>query len=197
MTSIRCKNCNLVNFSTEMQCKRCSQPLNGYSNIAEQRQYQADFEQDYQPQSAPQMSCIKCGGRNRVSLQNFRKDYIPPISYIGFFMGILPGLLLVLILKVKHYLSAPFCGECWQNFSRVSGKETLGLLGCLGGFVGGLFALVLFESVFIMLIFFAAGLALLIRGQLYKSKHSPKYKKIDSKEIIIRDPKIGDVSFAR
>jgi hypothetical protein len=224
MASIRCGNCSLLNFSTETKCKRCKQPLHEYSNIADQRQYQENFEEARQPQPsyqnqpshfqpyqtpppptfyenqsqpAMQMSCIKCGDRKRVSLQNFKIDYIPPISYVAFFMGILPGLILVSLLKVKHHLSAPFCGDCWRNFNQVSGKETLGVLACLGGFVVGIFAMFLFESVLIMLIFFGLGIALLIRGQLFKSKHSPKYKKVTRQEVIISDPQVGDVSFAR
>jgi len=218
MATIRCKSCNLVNFSTEPQCKRCKQPLSEYSNFVDQRQYQANFEQQYQPQQnqsanfqadrfssnfhedqfqqAP-MSCVKCGGRNRVTLQHFDTNYIPAISYIGFFMGILPGLILVRLLKIKHYLSAPFCGECWQNYSKISSKEMRGVLGLFGGFFGGLFALVLFESILLMLILFVIGLGLLISGQMYKSKHSPKYKKISRKEVIIADPVIGDVSYAK
>jgi hypothetical protein len=223
MGTIRCKNCNLVNFSTEPQCKRCKQPLSEYSDFADQRQYQTSFEQSYQSppnqkQTSPfqpyqmppppnfheeqfpgtmQMSCIKCGGRNRVSLQHFKKDYIPPYLYIAFFMGVLPGLILIALLKVKHQMSAPFCGECWQNYSRISGKEFWGVLGFLGCFFLGLFGLVLFESVFVMLVIFAVGIGLLIRGQMYKSKHSPKYKKINRREVIITDPLVGDVSFAK
>ena len=112
-------------------------------------------------------------------------------------MGVLPGLILISLLKVKHQLSAPFCGDCWHNFSQIGSKEFVGVLGFFGGFIGGLFGLVLFESVFVMLVIFALGIGLLIRGQMYKTKHSPKYKKINSREVIITDPLMGDVSFAR
>lgn len=197
MTSIRCKNCNLINFSTAMQCKKCKQPLNEYSNFADENQYPTDFEEDYQLPHSAQMSCIKCGSRNRVSLQNFKKDYIPPISYIGFFMGILPGLILVRLLKIKHYLSAPFCHGCWENFRKVSINEIMGFTGLFLGFFAGIFALVVTESVLIMLLIFAAAFGLAVWSQLYKSKHSPNYKKVSRQEIIISDPRIGDISFAK
>ncbi|GEM_PF-3440497 len=223
MATVRCKNCNLVNFSTEPQCKRCKQPLIEYSNFVDQRQYQTSFEQSsnppqYQNQPSPfqpyqmppppnyyedqsygvmQMSCIKCGGRNRVTRQNFKKDYVPPYLYICFLIGFLPGAILIALLKIKHQLSAPFCGECWQNYSKISSKETMGVVGFLGCFFGGLFGLIAFESVFVMLVIFAVGIGLLVRGQMYKSKHSPKYKRITSREVIITDPVVGDISFAR
>lgn len=219
MATIRCSNCNLVNFGTEVQCKRCKQPLPELANIADQRQYQADFNQNFQNQPShfqsyqmppppdlyenqhqptlQQMSCIKCGNRNNVSMRNFKKDYISPVSYLGFFLGVLPGILLMALLKTRHNINAPFCIECWQKFSRISIREALGALGVLGGLFVGLVVLGLFESFFLMLLCFAFGFGLLIYSQFYRSKHSPKYKKVTRKEVVITDPIYGDVSFAR
>ncbi len=218
MASIRCSNCNLVNFGTETQCKRCKQPLQELLNIADERQ--ADFNQNPQNSTStfhsyqmpttppvfyedqrqpemPRMCCIKCNKQNNISMQNFKKDYVPPILYITFFLGILPGLLLIALLKVKHNVSAPFCQECWKNFRRIPGKDVLGLFGIIGGFFIGIFALVIFESVFLMLLIFAGGIGLMIHSQVFKSKHSPKYKKVTRKEVIITDPIYGDICFAR
>jgi len=196
MPTIRCQNCNLVNLSTEPQCKRCKQPFIDHSA---ENHFQTGFEKerDYHDDFGMQMSCIKCGSRSHVSRQNFKKDYINPILYIFFFMGILPGLILISLFKTKHLLSAPFCGGCWEKYRKIPSKEMVGLLAFIGCVFGGIIGVVATESALVMLGLFVVGFVLLIRSQMYKSKNSPKYKSVTSTEVIIADPVMGDLSFAK
>lgn len=229
MSSIRCKQCNLVNFSTEIQCKRCGQPLNDYAPFTDERSYQENPEQnyqpqqysnqnqptqyqsyqmpplpsfysnDYQPQQQPQMqmSCIKCGNGNNVSLQNFKKEYVPPLAYCALLFGLLPGAIIIALTRVIHRLNAPFCHECWSKFRKVNLIETLTTVGALVGFIVGIILAVAAKSLFVFLFIVVAILVMIIYGQMYRAKNSPKFKKVNRKEIVIKDPRFGDVSFAR
>lgn len=227
MSSIRCKQCNLVNFSTEIQCKRCGQPLNDYAPFTDERSYQETPEQnyqpqqysnqnqptqyqsyqmppppsfysnDYQPQQMMQMSCIKCGNGNNVSLQNFKKEYVPPLAYFALVLGLLPGAIIISLIKVTHLVNAPFCHECWGKFRKVNLIETLTTIGALVGFIVAIFIGILAKSLFVFLLFVVAILVMVVYGQRYRVKNSPKFKKVNRKEVVIKDPRFGDVSFAR
>jgi hypothetical protein len=263
MPSIKCRQCNLVNFSTETLCKRCGNQLNEYAAMTGQRPYQTSFEQNYQPQApqtqafqpqfeqnyqtqqfqtdggqnyptqanyAPQnghqnptrafqtyqmppspvhynnqhrvqpmhsLSCIKCGTGNGVAVQQFKKDYIPPIAFIGAIFGVLPTLILLLVLKVTHQIDVPFCHDCWHNFKKVKTVETLtGVGGLFGAFISILAGFAT-ESLFVGLILMAGSVGLIIWGQMFKSKNSPKFKKVNRKEVVIADPLGGEVAFVR
>lgn len=263
MPSIKCSQCNLVNFSTETLCKRCGNQLNDYAAMTGQRPYQTSFEQSYQspapqtqafqpnfeqscqtqqfqtnggqaypPQAdyappngyqnqtqayqpyqtppspaysnnqhhAPPMhplSCIKCGTGSGVAMQHFKKNYIPPVVFIGAIFGVLPTLILLLILKVTHQIDAPFCHDCWHKFGKTKSTETLTILGGLFvAFLAILFGLN-FQSLIVFLVFLAAGMWLIVWGQMFKSKNSPKFKKVNRKEVVITDPLGGEVAFVR
>ena len=221
MSSIKCSQCGLINFGGASECKRCQNQLNEFSAIAEQRPYQASvqsfqqnqpatyrhyqtpppptFGDDSQPETfrQPALSCVKCSGRRDVYLQNFKKDYVPPVAYLGIIGGILPAVILVLVLKVTHHLTAPFCGECWTKFRKIRTVETLTNLGFFALFIGGMFAGFALESKFIFFFFFAVSIALVVWGQNYKKKNSPKFKKVDRRQVVIDDPTFGEVCFQR
>jgi hypothetical protein len=221
MSSIKCSKCGLINFSTALECKRCQNQLNEFSSIAEQRPYQTNvqsfqqnqprsyqyyqtpppptFDSDNQSETAqqPSLSCIKCGGKSDVYLQNFKKDYVPPVAYLGALGGILPAVILVLVLKVTHLLTAPFCGQCWTKFRKVSTIETLTNLGFFALFIGGMFAGFAFGSTFVFFVSFALSIGLVVWGQNFKKKNSPKYKKVNRKQVVIDDPTFGEVCFQR
>ncbi|HEY0459217.1 MAG TPA: hypothetical protein VGC97_08785 [Pyrinomonadaceae bacterium] len=240
MPSIKCNQCNLVNFSTEINCKRCGNPLNEYAPIADQRSFQTSAEQSFQTQAyqpnaeqnytqsyhqpnnyqnqqmqyhpqqmpptpafygnqyeAPPMSCIKCGERREVYMQHFKKNYIPPVALLGAFFGLIPAVILIAVLQVEHQLQAPFCGVCWTKFKKTKTVETLTAVGGIFIFLAAIIIAVAANSFFIFLLFVAGCIALIVYGQMYKSKNSPKFKKVNRQEVVITDPLIGDVSFVR
>lgn len=235
MSSIKCPECGLVNFSTALECKRCKYQLNEFATIAEQRPYQtnvqevqafptqpfhqnqpaafqsyqvppppptfhnAQAQQDYQqPGAPPPLCCVKCGGSKRdVYIQNFKKDYVPPAAYLGLFLGLIPMLILVLVLKVSHQLSAPFCGECWTNFRKVTTVETLTTLGFFALFVGGIMMAMSRGSGFIFVVCLGLSVGLVIWGHIFKKNNSPKYKRVSRHQVVIDDPTYGEVCFQR
>ncbi|MBS1796505.1 MAG: hypothetical protein JSS81_21830 [Acidobacteria bacterium] len=324
MPSIRCKQCNLVNFSTESHCKRCGNQLNEYAPIADQRSYQTNIEQGFQTQAYPpttgqtgfgqnpppaagfeqgypsqqfqenygqnfnsqyqnsygqnqqqyqggfgqnpppqnygqaafqtppapgfggQMpanqtygapaypaptayqhanqyqnpapaayqsyqpppppsyyqrpepqtmlySCIKCGTASNVSIHQFKREYIPRGAFFAIFLGLLPGILIILLLKVKHELEAPFCDECWKNYQPIESYETF--IG-LGFFLGLILAIVLgiaAGSFFIFLLVFGAVIAGVALGNSHCKKYNLTYKTFSKNEVIVTDPLHGDV----
>lgn len=221
MTSIKCSHCRLVNFSTATHCKRCQQPLNEFSNIAAQRPFHAGaqeapaYQNPFQPYHSPPappafdafgrpieqqfeapILCVKCGGGQSVHMQHFKKDYVPPVAYLGVFMGILPFLILVLVLKVNHKIDAPFCIDCWDKFKRVNTVANLGTLAFLFGIIGAIVALVALESGFAFLFVLALTIGFVIWTQIYRRQNSPKFKKVDRQQVIIDAPGVGEIRYA-
>ena len=225
MSSTKCAACGLVNFSTAIQCKRCGQALNEMAAFAEQRAYQQNARQPVpqnnlqqfqgfqappppvfhgqnpahnQPQQAPpNFCCIKCGSRSGVSIQNFNKTYLSPVAYLGFFVGPLIFLLLALLLRVKHRLSAPFCADCWGGFKNQPTISTLLSLACIVALFGGIVVSIMIESVAFGFLAVIAGIGIGIFAKVYDWKVSPKYKKVNSKLVVISAPTVGDITFHR
>lgn len=226
MSSTKCVQCGLVNFSTAIQCKRCGQPLNELSGFADQRTYQQNvqptapmnhypppqsfqapppppvfqgYRQNFnqQPQAPPDWCCIKCGSRNSVSMQSFKKTYLPPVAYIGILIGPLIFLILALVLRVKHHLNAPFCATCWGGFKHQPSISALLSFACIIVLSGGLAMGFLTESLAMSALGIIGGIAIGIAAKIYESKVSPKFKKVDGKMVVIDAPMVGDVTFYR
>lgn len=154
--------------------------------------YQEQFQQ-------PQMTmlCVKCGGRQSVYMQHFKKEYVPPVAYLALFMGFLPGAIIIALCRAKHEINAPFCVNCWDKFSKVDRIETLGTVGLVVGILFGIIAMMITQSGFGLLVCLAAGFSALIWSQIYKGKYSPKYKKVNRKQVTIDAPSVGDMHFVR
>lgn len=226
MASTKCAACGLVNFSTAIQCKRCNQPLNEMTAFAEQRTYQQNVAQPTAPQQnnfqqfqgfqtpppppvfhgqnpahyqpPPQsFCCIKCGSRDGVSMQSFKKTYLPPVAYLGFFIGPLIFLILALVLRVKHHLNAPFCVACWGGFKNLTMISALLSCACLAALFGGIVISFAIESAAFGFLAVIAGVGIGIFAKVYESKVSPKYKKVNRKIVVIDAPMVGDVTYYR
>ena len=213
MSSIKCPQCGLVNFSTASHCKRCQADLNELAPIAEQRSYQAPTRhfQEYQMPPPPPifhesqtrslprqgLHCVTCGGRQNISFQNFKKDYVPPIAYLGFFAGLLPLVILILVLRTRHKINVPFCAECWKNYRTAKILETFSSLGFLIGLIISIIAGVAAESLVVFFLFFGVTIALYIWGAIYTKKVSPKIKQIDRRQIVIDAPIVGELCFQK
>jgi hypothetical protein len=240
MHSIRCANCNFLNFATEPACKRCRQPMgtavpeaaaSGYSTSNLQAvntnpaayQYsqppqQVQFPSYYAPpppnfydeygrvHPAPPAPagyganpvppvCVKCGGSHDLSMQNFKKDYTPPIAYIGIFGGILPLLILVLVLRKRHKMNALFCTECWSRFKNHSVYSALLSFSCLGVLIGGIIAAIIAETAAVGLFAFLLAVGIAIFTKYFENKVSPKYVKMNRNRIFIKIPNYGEVDF--
>ena len=208
MSSIKCKKCGLVNFDYATECKRCLNPFNN-------KQSRSSHYQDFQTPPAPPVfgrdggavhndagfqpkpPCIKCGNNQNISIRNFKKIYNSPIAIIGIFLGVLPYLLLALLLRTTHHLSAPFCHDCWGKYKNADTYTTLLSLGAFVGLVGSIILAVALESLPLVVVGFVATLGLYIYGNMYVKKISPKFKKVDSKQVVIDAPFVGDVLFTK
>jgi hypothetical protein len=239
MPSIKCRQCNLINFSTDTFCRRCQNPLTdnvalhgqpppsnfeqtyqplqqAYQQSYEQQPYQQsdsfqtppaqmDFFQppppsyyndQYQPQQFAAPSCIKCGSCDGVEMHDFKKEYIPPVALLTLFLLFLPGLLIIILLKIDHKLTAPFCKICWRKYKYVDLVETASSLIFLVGFIAALIAGIVNESFVVFMVIFAVVCAVLIKGKMYCRKHDLKYKKFNKRQIVVDDPLRGDVVLA-
>lgn len=149
----------------------------------------------HQPQMP--MLCIKCGGRQSVYMQHFKKDYVPPVAYLALLMGLLPGAIIIALCRVRHEINAPFCLDCWSRFSKVNTIETLSILGFFVGIVGGIIVMAAFNSGFAFFVCFALTVAAIIWAQVYKHNNSPKFKKVDGKQVVIDAPAVGEMYFMK
>ncbi len=212
--SYKCSQCGLVNFSTAIQCKRCNQNLNELTPITNQRIYQNTTSnlQSYQnpppppvfngnqfettPKQNQPMDCIKCGQKNNLKLQTFKKNYIPPSIY-GAAIAPLLYLILVAIFKVTHHITAPFCDGCWSKFKNGKIAEIVG--GALGLVlvIGAVPAFVVFDSIIIFMVCFISSIIIFVIGHSYKEATSPKFKTVDKNQVIIVSPVAGEICFQK
>lgn len=199
MSSIKCKKCGLVNFSTAFECKRCQQPL-GNNKHFQPVNFQAPppvevYDSPSQNQFQYAAPCIKCGDKQDVSTQNFKKSYKPPIIILGIFLGLLPYFILRLLLTKTHHLTAPFCRRCWGKFKNVGVYSVLNALGFFVVLIVGIAVAVLFDSEVLFLLSFVAAILSYVFGYYYISSISPRYKKVNSQRVIIDAPLIGEVLY--
>lgn len=221
MPSIKCPYCGLVNFNDAAQCKRCQQTISDLTPFAAQRSYQtptqfspaqtqafqsyqmppppsfySNSNQQYHQQNIMPMTCIMCGEHN-TSIQTFKKDYVPPVAYLGLLMGLLPAAILILVLKTAHRADVPFCAECWKSYNRGKMLSALSSIGLLFGLIFAIIIGVIAESFFVFFLLFGALSALYYWGYTYTNRVSPKVKKMDGKQIVIDSPIMGEMYFVK
>jgi hypothetical protein len=254
MPSIRCANCNFLNFDTAASCKKCKEPLgiaavsgvstaanapNVYSggNMAsfqpQPRQPQQQQLRATPPRRQPASSyhnppppnfyddlrgehpaasvkhdysrtftvsippvCVKCGNDDGLTMKKFKNDYTPPLAYLGFLLGgVLPLLIVILICRKRHKMNGLFCAGCW-NWFKVSGAiSTLTALAALGVMFVAMVAGVITNSALTGIIIFLTALGIGIWGSYFAKKISPKYVKTNRKQIYIDIPNYGEVDF--
>lgn len=207
MSSSKCKKCGLVNFSYASECKRCLNPFNNQQSKSTHFQnyqmpppppvFSADEAIYDNPNTQPKPPCIKCGNIQNISIYNFKKKYVSPIALLGIFIGLLPFFILRWLLSTTHFLSAPFCHNCWNRFRKAETIATLNILGFFVLLVGGIIFAISRDSEFLLLMSFVAAILFYVFGLFYIGTISPKYKKVDAKQVIIDAPLIGDILYTK
>lgn len=163
-----------------------------------QQNYNQHFYPPQQLYQQPQNCCVKCGSNDRsVMIQNFKKSYLPPVAYLGIFIGPLIFIILALILRVTHRLNAPFCGACWAKFKNQPVILTLINLVSVIVLFGGFILSFVTENFMLAALAIFGCIGVSILAKVYDSSVSPRYKKVDRNTVIIDAPKVGDVSFYR
>jgi hypothetical protein len=207
MTSIKCRSCGLVNFSTERSCKRCKSPINGEATADERfLPFQSPpppptFSGDASAASTarePVYPCIKCGGRQRTNVRSFVKIYNSPVAILGIFLGLLPYFILKILLRTKHNITGPFCEPCWARFqsARTTYKVANALL-FLMLFGGGIVLSIYIDSDKLFLASILFPWVVLAAGSYYLTTLGPKYKRVNSKEVVIDAPHVGEIVYTR
>ena len=153
-----------------------------------------EVNDDFAYQQPP---CIKCGNNQNTSIQNFKKIYDSPVAVLGIFFGLLPYFILKLLLRTTHSLTAPFCHGCWDKFKKANTYSNLTQLGFVAVFILGVVVALASETYGLILLGFIGGLVLYIWGNMYVKGISPKYKKVDSKQVIIDAPLVGEILFTK
>jgi hypothetical protein len=221
MLSTMCTSCGYENSSFSADCEFCGHPLLTGKNDSEFRTgYPAEaqtvglvnraFEQPPPPPTfdaagnmtpAPvsqyRHTCVKCGGGDGVEVQYLRKEYTPPLVYLSFLVSPLIMIILIVLLRVRHDINAPFCRECWGKYergNRIVGGASLVFIGLL---IAGFAAVLVLNSLPIFILATFLGLGIAITGFVVRRKSLPLYGKVDSKQVVIKDPVHGDIQFLK
>ena len=204
MTSIKCRNCGLVNFSTEPSCKRCktplpgngSQPFQSFENPPPPPVFGHDplEAHDPPPQSYP---CMKCGNRQNVTVRNFVKVYYSPVAFLGIPLGLLTYFILKWLLSTKHDLTGPFCASCWTRFQNAESYRIVNTLLFFPLLIAGIVFAFAVDSEWILLAAIFAPLFVLTGVHYFLNSYGPKYKRVSSKEVVIDAPSVGEVVYAK
>ena len=208
MTSIKCSNCGLVNFSTEPNCKRCEASLPNSANASvgtggihtppPPPVFHDNYAEAARPPAEPEYPCIKCGSRGRITVRNFVKIYHSPVAILGIFFGCLPYVLLKLLLRTTHNLTGPFCESCWSLYQR---GQTLAVVNVslfvVIVIVAPIVAVLLDWSEWSLLFIAIGSLALLAIGEKFLTTFAPKYKRVTAKEVVVDAPHVGEIVYTR
>lgn len=248
MASIRCPNCNLLNFDTAPECKRCREVLNAspeaaYAGIAANgsqqfarpaaptlpastgaptaraqhtfneppppnfyRELGAEHPRPFikdaqpaQPAAAGEIpfACVKCGRSQELELQDFKKDYIPPAAYIAVMFNPIILLIVILITRKQHKVSALFCPNCWGKFKNYRTICVLTGVIAFAGLIGAIVAVANIENMVLVLSAWAIPIIIAIGGVAYAQRIAPVYGKINRHDVFIKIPDHGEVDFSR
>ena len=208
MTSVKCRECGLVNFSTAPNCKRCKLPLPADGGSVEQFQsfqspppppvfHGGNLVREHASSSAQSPPCIKCGNRSSIAMREFKKDYNSPVALLGIFLGVIPALLLALLLRKRHQITAPFCENCWLRFKHADTFRALMLLSVIPAIILVIALTAYAGSITVMLIGFIGVLIAYSLLSRHIKSISPKFKKVTAKEVVIEAPLQGDLVFSR
>ena len=211
MTSVKCRSCGLVNFSTEQSCKRCKSAL--YSVTSASARFEAfqmpppppifhgdgssGANSSVAPQSPP---CIKCGGRQKIAIRSFVKIYNSPVAILGIFLGLLPYVILKLLLRTKHDLTGPFCERCWTRFQNSKIYSVGNVLLFFVLLFGGVALSIYIDSVnseWLLLGSVIMAFVVLTAGHYYLATLGPKYKRVNAKEVVIDAPFVGEIVYTK
>lgn len=140
--------------------------------------------------------CSMCDTDDGVSMKSLKRDFIPLRAYLALFLGCLIGLIAIMVLKVRHDLSLPFCGSCWKKSRKADRFEALSVGAFFLSIVAGLVLLLNFDSAIAFFSPIALSFAAIVWSQVYKIRNSPKFRKIDRKQVIVSTP-AGDLIFAK
>lgn len=150
----------------------------------------------YQQQQAP-ACCVKCGTRRDISIQQYKKDYVPPLVYLSIFLGWLILLILILVLRKRHDITLPWCNECWRKFKLAKAMETVTSVGCLVLLGVGLCAGIGSNNMMWFVACLVVGFGSAIWGHIYHKQNAPKYAKIDREKVIVTPFAGGDICFQK
>lgn len=145
--------------------------------------------------TAQKLYCVKCGTTKNTSIQTFNKKYVSPVSVLGIFFGILPYFILRIVLSTNYTVTAPFCGTCWDNFKNINNNLALINFGGAMLIIGGMIIAGINNSFTAFIIGICLSIPMFVWGKVYSNKVSPKYKKVNQKQLIISAPIVGDIVY--
>jgi len=222
MPTNTCSACGYENSSFSADCEFCSKPLTELSrekytdqNAGQQTSYPSYMSPEFRPPPPPAFdaagnpvattspvstappTCIKCGSRDHVDFEYYRRDYVPPLVYLSLIISPILLVILALVLRKRHELNIPFCVECREKYKQSKTVLNISVIVFLVVFIGGVVASISFNTGWPLLLGILAGIASLVYGVIQRKQNAPVVKKVDGKQIVLTDPVHGDLFYLK
>jgi len=143
--------------------------------------------------------CIQCGNEKDATLHVFEQADDNPIVHLAKLAGD-ASTLAAFALNKSRVIEAPFCPTCFKRFKEVPRNVQLFTLASLVTIFVAVVGAVVVSSLFnfeTSLIFAGTGIvmaiAIRIWSRVYAWKHSPDFRRVISKEVILKVPGKGKI----
>ncbi len=141
-------------------------------------------------------ACVKCGISHDLELQDFKKDYVPPAAYIAVMFNPIILLIVILVTRKQHKISALFCPKCWDKFKDYRTIIIVASVTAFLAFIGAIAVAANVENMILMISAWAIPVIIAIGGVAYAQHIAPVYGKITRHKVFIKIPDHGEVDFS-
>jgi hypothetical protein len=117
--------------------------------------------------------------------------------YIAVLLGPLIGVLMLMILRVQHEITLPYCQSCWRGFKKANLFESLSLLLFFLSILVGVVLMLNLNSGTAFFVPLVISVALIVIARRNKMRFYPKFKMVDRKQAIVNAGRYGDVVFSK
>lgn len=200
MTSLKCKECGLVNPFNVLECKRCGSTLidEVNPNALQGTDQKAGEKKNEQPgiwmaKTLVPAGCCICGNGDDVKIRIVERTYMPNWVWLFLPFGFLPALIIGSAVQVKHSLSLPICSKCTQRRSRASSVSFLSLLVSTILILAAIGVGLAFKSWLAFLGMCGLIVAIAYLAGKYEESVNPRYTQFTKKRVEIDVPGWGRV----
>jgi ribosomal protein L40E len=200
MTSLKCKQCGLVNPFNAQECKRCGSTLIDEVNPNAQQGTNQKAGEKKHEQPGIRMArtlvpavCSICGSNDDVKVQSVERTHIPNWVWLFLPFGFFPARIIGFAVQVKHSLSLPICSKCTQRRSWASAVSFLSLLICTVLIFAAIGVGLALKSWFAFLGICGLIVAIAYLAGKYEESVSPRYTQFTKKRVEIDVPGWGRV----
>jgi hypothetical protein len=141
--------------------------------------------------------CVMCSSSESLTQRTFQHNYIPPLAYIAVVLGPVLGLLLLVILRVQHDITLPFCRACWKRKTGADRLAVISVAAFVPSIIFGVVLLLNLDSGIAFFILPVASIAFMVFALVKKRRTQPRSKKTSRQEVVVSAGVYGDLVFRK